>query len=328
MVNRRYVVRRFALMLVSLFMVLSVLFVLFRLVPGDPMSTVMDPRMPPEAREMVAEQYGLNEPLYVQYALYMTNVVQGDFGISFYYQRPVFDIIWGRLSNTLALMLTAFVMSYAVGTYLGAHLGWIRGTARERVEMTIVLLIRSAPVFWVGMVMLYVFSFQLGWFPLGGMRSVDAQYANAFEKFLSPDFLYHLVIPVITLSLFYTGLPLLLMRNNLLEVLTEDYIDTARAKGLAERRIMIRHAARNAILPVVTAFAIAVGFSVGGQVLIEQVFSWPGLGREMVQASLRNDYPLAQATFFLLSVIVISMNFMADLAYSYLDPRVQIGGEE
>lgn len=314
-------------MLVSLFMVLSVLFVLFRLVPGDPMSAMMDPRMPPEAQEMVIEQYGLNEPLYMQYALYMVNVLQGDFGVSFYYQRPVFDIIWGRLNNTLALMLPAFVMSYVLGTYLGAHLGWIRGTTRERVEMTLALVFRSAPVFWVGMVMLYIFAFQLGWFPLGGMRSVDAQYTNAFAKFFSVDFLYHLVLPIVTLSAFYTGLPLLLMRNNLLEVLTENYIDTARAKGLKERRIMIRHAARNAILPVVTAFAIAIGFSVGGQVLIEQVFSWPGLGREMVQASLRNDYPLAQATFFLLSVIVISMNFVADLAYSYLDPRVQIGGE-
>ena len=129
-----------------------------------------------------------------------------------------------------------------------------------------------------------------------------------------------------TLTTFYTGLPLLLMRNNLLEVLSEDYIDTARAKGLTNRRVLFRHAARNAVLPVVTAFAIAIGFAVGGQVLIETVFSWPGLGREMVKASLRSDYPVAQGAFLLLSTIVISMNFLADLAYTYLDPRVRLGG--
>jgi peptide/nickel transport system permease protein len=155
---------------------------------------------------------------------------------------------------------------------------------------------------------------------------MQASYTTNAEKFLSTDFLYHLVLPVFTLCTFYTGLPLLLMRNNLLEVLSEDYIKTARAKGLTERRILFRHAARNAILPVVTAFAIAIGFAVGGQVLIEQVYSWPGLGREMVQASLRSDYPLAQGAFMLLSVIVITMNFFADLTYSYLDPRVRLGG--
>lgn len=325
MVNLQYVLRRFALMLVSLFVVLTVLFVLFRMVPGDPLSTILTPRMTPEVRQRMVEQYGLNEPLYVQYVKYMANVLQGNFGVSFYYGRPVFDVVFDRLVNTLALMLTAFVFAYVIGAYLGAHLAWIRGTVRERVEMTIVLLIRSTPVFWTGMMLLYVFSFELNLFPIGGMRGFDAQYAGFVAKFFSLDFLYHLVLPVLSLSLFYLGLPLLLMRNNMLEVLTEGYIDTARAKGISNRRIMLSHAARNAILPVVTAFAISIGFSVGGQVLIETVFSWPGLGQEMVKSSIRNDYPLAQAAFFLLSVIVIVMNFIADLTYSYLDPRVRLG---
>jgi peptide/nickel transport system permease protein len=226
----------------------------------------------------------------------------------------------------MSLMLTAFVISYTVGTYLGAQLGWLRGTTKERAGMLVVLLIRSTPVFWTGMIVLYLFSFQLDLFPLGGMRGFEASYTTNAEKFLSLDFLYHLVLPVFTLCTFYTGLPLLLMRNNLLEVLSEDYIDTARAKGLTDRRILLRHAARNAILPVVTAFAIAIGFAVGGQVLIETVYSWPGLGREMVKAALRSDYPLAQGAFVLLSIIVITMNFVADLTYSYLDPRVKLGG--
>ena len=314
------------MMFASLLTVITILFFLFRQVPGGPMSAIVSPRMNEAARQAVIEQYGLNEPLWKQYVFYMWNVFHLDFGQSFYYGQSVYSLIADRFLNTMSLMLTALVISYSVGTYLGAHLGWLRGTSKERAGMLVVLLIRSTPVFWTGMIVLYVFAFQLNIFPLGGMRGMQASYTTNAEKFLSLDFLYHLVLPVFTLCTFYTGLPLLLMRNNLLEVLSEDYIKTARAKGLTERRILFRHAARNAILPVVTAFAIAIGFAVGGQVLIEQVYSWPGLGREMVQASLRSDYPLAQGAFMLLSVIVITMNFVADLTYSYLDPRVRLGG--
>lgn len=313
-------------MLVSLFTVITILFFLFRMVPGGPMSAIMSPRMTEAARQRVIEQFGLNEPLWKQYLLYMVQVAKLNFGQSFYYGQSVTSLIADRFYNTMSLMLTAFVISYTVGTYLGAQLGWLRGTSKERAGMFVVLLIRSTPVFWTGMIVLYLFSFKLNLFPLGGMRSVSASYAGPAGKFLSLDFLYHLVLPVFTLCTYYTGLPLLLMRNNLLEVLSEDYIDTARAKGLTNRRILLWHAARNAILPVVTAFAIAIGFAVGGQVLIETVFSWPGLGREMVKASLRSDYPVAQGAFVLLSVIVITMNFIADLAYTYLDPRVRLEG--
>ncbi|WP_227380283.1 ABC transporter permease [Haladaptatus halobius] len=327
MIDKRYLVRRFLLMVVSLFTVITILFFLFRMVPGGPMSAIMSPRMSPEAKRQVAEQFGLNEPLWKQYLLYMQNVLQLDFGRSFYYSRPVTTIIADRFINTMSMMLTAFLISYTVGVYFGAHLGWIRGSGKERAGMLVVLFVRSLPVFWTGMIVLYVFAFHLNLFPLGGMRSVNANYSGTVEKLLSPDFLYHLALPVFTLCTYYTGLPLLLMRNNLLEVLSEDYIDTARAKGLSNRRILFNHAARNAVLPVITAFAIAIGFAVGGQVLIETVFSWPGLGREMVQAALRSDYPLAQGAFALLSVIVITMNFVADVTYTILDPRVKLGGE-
>ncbi|SMO85320.1 ABC transporter permease [Halorubrum cibi] len=325
MVNKRYIARRLALMVLSIFVVITILFFLFRQVPGGPMSAFTNPRMSQAARQAIIEQYGLNDPLWRQYLRYMVNVVQLDFGQSFYYGSSVSSLIFDRFVNTMSLMLTAFVISYTVGTYLGAQLGWLRGTTKERAGMVVVLFVRSMPVFWTGMVVLYVFSFQLGLFPIGGMRGTGASYTTMAEKFLSTDFLYHVALPVFTLCTYYTGLPLLLMRNNLLEVLSESYIDTARAKGLTSRRVLFVHAARNAILPVVTAFAIAIGFAVGGQVLIETVYSWPGLGREMVQASLRSDYPVAQAAFALLSVIVITMNFVADIAYTYLDPRVSLG---
>ena len=312
-------------MVLSLFTVITVLFFLFRQVPGGPMAAFTNPRMSQAARQAIIEQYGLNDPLWRQYLRYLENVVQLDFGQSFYYGSSVSSLIADRFLNTMSLMLTAFAISYTVGTYLGAQLGWVRGTTKERAGMVVVLFVRSMPVFWTGMVVLYMFGFQLDIFPIGRMRSTGASYETTVQKFLSPDFLYHLVLPVFTLCTYYTGLPLLLMRNNLLEVLSETYIDTARAKGLTSRRVLFVHAARNAILPVVTAFAIAIGFAVGGQVLIETVFSWPGLGREMVQASLRSDYPVAQGAFTLLSVIVITMNFVADLAYTYLDPRVRLG---
>lgn len=326
MIEKRYLARRLLLMVVSVLTVATILFFLFRMVPGGPMAAIMSPRMTEAARQRVIENFGLNEPLWKQYLLYMYQLAQLNLGESFYYGQSVKALIVDRFMNTMVLMLTAFTISYTIGVYLGAQLGWLRGTSKERAGMLIVLLIRSTPVFWTGMIVLYVFSFELGLFPLGGMRSATANYSGPVSLFLSTDFLLHLVLPVFTLSTFYTGLPLLLMRNNLLEVLAEDYIDTARAKGLTNRRILFNHAARNAILPVVTAFAIAVGFAVGGQVLIETVFSWPGLGREMVKASLRSDYPVAQGTFLLLSLIVITMNFVADLAYTYLDPRVRLGG--
>lgn len=324
-VNRKYVARRLLLMVASLFVVITILFFLFRLVPGGPMAAMMSPRMTPEVQQRIAEQYGMNEPLWKQYFLYVWNILHLDFGSSFYYSQSVTSLIADRFLNTMSLMLTAFLVAYVLGIYLGAHLGWIRGTGKERAGMVTVLFLRSMPVFWTGMIVLYVFAFKLDLFPIGGMRSVTANYSGPVEKFLSLDFLYHLVLPVLALSVYYMGLPLLLMRNNLLELLSQDYINTARAKGLSNRRILFHHAVRNAILPVVTAFAIAIGFAVGGQVLIETVFSWPGLGRAMVKASLRSDYPVAQAAFILLSAIVIVMNFVADIAYTYLDPRVRLG---
>lgn len=323
--NRNYVAQRLVMMVMSVFIIITILFFLFRQVPGGPIAAMAPGTLPADVRQQLIEQYALDEPLWSQYVSYMTAFVQGNFGRSFYYGAPVIDIVRGRLLNTLALMLPAILLSYTIGIYVGAQLGWIRGSQMERIEMLVVLVLRSTPVFWTGLVLLYIFGFQLSWFPIGGMRSVGAQWAGPIDKFVSPDFLHHVTLPVIALSFYYTGLPLLLMRNNMLESLTEEYIQTARAKGLPDRRIMLRHAARNALLPVITAFAVAIGFSVGGQVLIETVFSWPGLGKEMVDSSLRNDYPLAQATFLMLASMVIAMNFLADMMYTYLDPRVRLG---
>jgi peptide/nickel transport system permease protein len=316
------------MMVISFFVVVTVLFFLFRSVPGGPFSYLTATGVPDEVRQQILESYGLNEPLWKQYLLYVWNILHGEFGRSFYYSAPVLSIVLDRLVNTLSLMLTAIVLSYGVGTYLGVQFAWIRGTKLERVGMVGVLLLRSMPVFWTAIMLLFVFSFQLDLFPLGGVRDVSASYSGTLDKYASVDFLHHLVLPVLSIAIFYMGFPLLLMRNNLLEVLSEDYITTAKAKGLSDRRVKINHAARNAMLPIITALAIEFGYAIGGQVLIETVFAWPGIGRTMVEAALRKDYPLAQATFIILAMIVIVMNFVSDLTYSYVDPRVRLGEEE
>jgi len=320
-----YILRRFAFMFLSLFVILSLIFFLFRQVPGGPSARLMSEQLSEQSRAALRAQYGLDKPIHKQYFLYIKNVFQLEFGRSFYYNRPVVEIIQDRFVNTLSLMFSALTVSYVVGTYLGAQLALVRGSKLERAEIVVVLLLRSTPVFWTGLVLLYIFSFELGWFPIGGMRSVTATYSGQFELFLSVDFFKHLVLPLVALSIFYTGLPLLLMRNNMLEILSANFMDTARAKGLSNWRVAIHHAARNAILPVITAFSVAMGAAVGGQVLIETVFSWPGLGREIVRASLQTDYPLVQAVFTLLAATVIFMNIVADIAYTYLDPRVSVG---
>lgn len=325
MVNQRYLIKRLGMMVLSLFAVITILFFLFRMTPGGPTAMMAPGALPEDQRQQILEQFGLTEPLWKQYLVFMENLVlHGDLGTSFYHGRPVTEVITDRLGNTLSLMLPAFILSYTLGFYIGSHLAWIRGSVAERAEMIVVLLVRSTPVFWTGLVLLYVFSFRLEWFPIGGMRGFGTS-ADGLALFLSTDFLWHVTLPIISLSLFYTGLPILLMRNNMLDVMTEGYIQTARAKGLGERRIMLWHAARNAALPVITAFAVVLGYSVGGQVLIEEVYSWPGLGKEMVDSAIRNDYPTAQGTFMMLSAMVIIMNFVADIVYTRLDPRVSVG---
>jgi len=184
------------------------------------------------------------------------------------------------------------------------------------------LFLRSAPVFWTGMIFIMLFGIWLGIFPTSGMRTLPYEATGFLDKIFTLDFLWHLFLPALTISLYYLALPMLIMRNTMLEVMGEDFIELCKAKGLGERATMFKHAARNALLPVVTQAAITVGLAVGGMVVVEVVFSWPGLGRELVQAVRTGDYPMAQAGFMLMAGIILLMNFLADIVYGYLDPRV------
>jgi peptide/nickel transport system permease protein len=278
--------------------------------------------MTQEARQQIIASYGLNEPLHVQYIKFLENLVVLNFGQSFHSNQPVTDVIATYLPNTLVLMLTAFVVAYITGITLGVLSGWYRGSRFERSTVITALTARSVPTFYVGLIVLWIFGAGLGVIPMSGMTSLGTQNAGFWEMVFSLDFLHHLAAPAAVLAFYYMGYPLLIMRSSMLEVLSEDFIDVCRAKGLKERTIMFKHAARNALLPIVTAAAIALGYAVGGSVLIETVFAWPGIGREMVRAVLRRDFPVAQGTFIVLAGTIIVLNFLADLAYGYLDPRV------
>lgn len=317
-----FVVRRFLQLLVTLWAIGTILFAMFRLMPGDPATYVVSGNMNPDTRQALVEAYGLNEPLYVQYYEFLANMATLQFGVSFHTRRPVIEVIKLFLPNTLVLMLTAFAFAYIIGISVGVIAAWKRGERAEKGAVVVALFQRSFPTFWVGLVVLWVFGAWLNVIPLSGMTAAGERYATFGAMITSLDFYRHLVAPATVLAFYYMGYPLLLMRNNMLEVLGEDFIDVCRAKGLKERTVMFRHAARNALLPIVTAAAVALGYAVGGSVLIETVFGWPGLGREMINAVLRRDYPVAQGTFIMLAATVVVMNFIADLLYSWLDPRV------
>lgn len=318
----QFTIRRTFQLVVTLWAVGTILFGLFRLMPGDPTSYIVSPQMDADTRQQIIEMYGLNEPLHVQYVAFLKNTAMLDFGQSFHSNKPVQDILLNYLPNTLVLMLSAFVVAYAIGVTIGIIAGWNRDSRFERTAIVVALISRSMPTFWVGIIALWIFGAGLGVIPMAGMQSPGSRPESFLALVTSVDFLRHLVTPAAVLAFYYMGYPLLLMRNNMLEVLAEDFIDVCQAKGLKDRAVMFRHAARNALLPVVTAAAIALGYAIGGSVLIETVFGWPGLGREMVRAVLRRDYPVAQGAFLLLATSVIFMNFAADLMYSWLDPRV------
>ncbi len=319
-------ISRLVLTLCVLWTVATILFLIFRLMPGSPLAAFVSPTFTPEQQDSLRRQFGLDQSLLHQYLLFIGNLLQGDLGESFFYKRPVGEVVMTAFANTIALTMGSLLVAYTFGVLMGAVFAWKRGTWFEGVGIPAVLVTRAAPEFWLGMVLLAVFSFGLGWFPGGGSNSAGAVYTSEWARIFSLDFLRHLILPAAALALYLQGLPLLLMRTNMLEVMQEDFVTMARMKGLSNWAIVIRHAARNALLPVATAFALGIGQSVGGNVVIETVFSWPGLGRLLVDAVASSDYPLAQGAFLLITTVLVTMNFVADLLYSLLDPRIAHAG--
>lgn len=319
----RYIFRRLGQAGLTLFVLSALVFFLFRVLPSDPTAAMVDVSLDASEIARLTAEFGLDKPLLTQYGIYLKNIItKGDFGTSFFYKQSVVKILGDKILNTLILSLTAIAVAYIVGSLLGALMAWYRGSRGEIVGVVLGLFFRAAPEFWVGMVFLMLFAYGLGWLPHSGMRSVGYKADTLLQTYLSLDFLRHLILPATVAALHMLSTPMLLMRNAMLEVRKEEFVELAYAKGLPTRLIIFRHAARNALLPVVTTLATAIGRSVGGMVLVEHVFSWPGLGKEIVLAATRYDFPVAQAAFLMIAALIMLMNIIADLLYSYLDPRI------
>lgn len=313
-------------LLFVLWAVATILFLIFRLMPGNPLTAFIDPNFTQEQQDALRHQFGLDRSLLEQYLLYLWNLAHFEFGESFFYKKKVADLVWQVFPNTLLLTFSALIVAYIVGILGGVLLAWKRGTWVEAVGIPAVLVTRAAPEFWLGMVLLAVFSFSFGWFPSGGAVSAGAEFDGLFSRIFTLDFAAHLFLPALTLAIYLQGLPLLLMRSTMMEVMDEDFVTLARMQGFSERVVILRHAARNALLPVATAFALGIGYSVGGNVVVETVFSWPGLGRLLVKAVQAHDYPLAQGAFLLIALVMVVMNMAADILYRLLDPRIAHAG--
>ncbi len=319
---------RVAQYLITLLVILSLNFLLPRLMPGDPLSyltgdpgTDMPVAISEEVKQRLLAYYGLDEPLTDQYRDYLLNLARGDLGWSIYYNAPVSSVLLGSFKWTLLLMGTATVIYTGLGILLGALSAWRRGTKTDVGLLVSVFSFGSWPPFFLAMLLIILFSVKLGALPIGGARSVEASQTNGWSQIA--DVLRHLFLPTLTLVLTHLPGVYLLVRNAMLGVLGEDYIRTARAKGLNERETLLRHALPNGLLPIITMVAMRFGFLMMGTMFVEVVFAYPGMGTLIYEACVTRDYPLLQGAFLLTTTSVMLFNLAADLLYARLDPRVK-----
>jgi peptide/nickel transport system permease protein len=322
---RRFLLTRFLLVGFVLFMIATLMFGMFVLLPGDPASNFVEEGLSRKAVERQRELWGLDDPIHVKYLRYLRNMATLEFGVSFRAQVPVREILVEKFLNSIAMMLPALVLITIGGTMIGAYLGWRRGSALEKTGVLVGLAVESMPSFFAGIVMLMLFSYGLGWFPSSGMGP-SGSGGSFFETVFSRDFPRYVALPVLTLAMRGINGPMLLMRTSIIEVRGSDFLMLLEAKGVSEARV-IQHAMRNAILPMITYLGVLIGMLFQGQVLLETVFGWPGIGRAVVDALGARDFPVLQGAFFLTAIVVVSMNLVVDILYGYLDPRIRVAGD-
>jgi peptide/nickel transport system permease protein len=297
-------------------------FLLIHAAPGDPASVIAGESgaADPQLMEQLRAQFGLDQPLTTQLAIYLNHVLHGDLGRSFRQGRPVAALILERLPATLLLTLTAFLFAIAAGVTLGAMAAQRIGRITDSIITVLALGFYATPLFWVGLMLVLLLSVWLNWLPSFGMNTVDAGYTGWGAI---ADVGQHLILPALTLGLFYMAIYARLTRASMLEVAAQDFVRTARAKGVPEGRILRRHVLRNALLPVITFAGIQAGQLIGGSILVETVFAWPGIGRLAFDALLARDYQVLLGVFLCTSVLVVLFNLITDLLYVLIDPRVQ-----
>ncbi len=323
MSRRDYLIRKLGFSLMTVLIVLVINFVLFRILPGDPVRAVIgrNVRISPEVQQALRVQFGLDRPIFPdQFLDTVAQWAQGNLGISWSLRQPVKTILLAKLVNTVILVGLGQIFSIVLGVILGLLAGWKRKTAIDVGALTFSLIAWATPTFWLGIILLAAGSTWLG-LPTGGI--VSPSNVNKPLYAVVPDVAHHLILPTLTLTILYLGEYMLIMRSSILEVLSEDYILTAKAKGMSQWQVLMRHALKNAMLPIVTLIALNLGFTVSGAIYIETVFSYDGLGKLFQDALTKQDYPLLQGAFLLLAVSVIIANMLADILYTYLDPRVK-----
>jgi peptide/nickel transport system permease protein len=313
---RRYLTRRLLALVPVLAGASIVVFLVLHLSPGDPAEIMLGSQATQEDLARLRAELGLTEPLPVQYLRWLGHVLQGDLGRSIWTKRPVLGEVLGRFRATLLLTGSALLLSTAGGILLGIASATRRNSFLDRVSAVVSLFGASMPVFWLGIVLMVTFSLWLGWLPASGMF---APYGGGDAR----DLLAHLIMPAVTLAAASTAIVARLTRSSMLEVLGQDYIRTARSKGMIERAVIARHGLWNALMPVVTVVGVQAGYLLGGAVLTETVFAWPGVGTLMVQGILARDFPLVQGCVLVIALTFALINLGVDLLYGYLDPRIR-----
>lgn len=305
---RSYVLRRLWQSAVTLVGVSVLVFVILRVIPGDPAKMLLPEGAPQSAVEELNRHLGLREPLWMQYGIFLRSVVRGDFGQSFQYRSPALQVVVERLPATIQLTLTAMLLTVLVGVTIGIVAAVRQGTAYDYAGTVLAVLGQSLPNFWLGIMLILLFGVTLRWLPTSGFQGWT-----------------YLVLPGITLAAFPTALVARLTRSSMLEILGQEYIRTSRAKGLAEPGVVLRHALKNATIPLLTVISLQFGTLLGGAVITESIFAWPGMGKLVVDAIFFRDFPVVQTILILSATIFVVINLLVDLFYTILDPRIRYG---
>jgi len=324
----RYIIARSIQTIITLLIILTLIFIMFESLPTKPQDLLaINPNILPSQRDAMEELFGFDRPVTERYLLFMKNMLTFNFGISFSSAESVWSLLEERIPRTMLLFGLSTILAYLIGIYLGALIAWRRGGVVDGGAVVLSLTFYNMPSFWIGLIFLVVFASELQWFPLTGWYDPTDQIP-LFEVgsigYKIVDIAWHLTMPLVVLLLLQLAGTILLMRTAMLDIIGENYMITAKAIGLPERKVLFKHGARNAMLPVVTSFIIAIVFAVGGAVVLENVFSFPGMGALYIRSLLQLDFPVAEATLYIITLMVLLGNFVADLIYGYLDPRVRM----
>lgn len=321
---RRYILKRLLYAIPLLWGIATVTFFMMQLAPGDPLDMYLEPqrqrRVDPEVIELLRQKYGLDQPIHVQYVRWLGNVLHGDFGESFRHRRPVSHLLAETIPYTLQLTVLAVLFDALIGITFGIISAVKQYSLLDKVVTLGSLIIYAIPGFWLALMLVLVFSVHLGWFPTSQTRSMDYEFLSAWGKI--GDRLWHLVLPVFVMGIASAAGTARYMRNRLLEVLSEDYVIAARARGFTERFVILKHALRNALIPIITIYGLSLPFLLGGATIVETIFAWPGMGRLAVAGVGGRDYPLIMATMLIAATLTVMGNLLADVTYAWVDPRV------